>query len=127
MQVIIDASTVTVRLSRWQKIVGLMRDITVARSDVGDVAVVENGVREVMGSGLKIGLRVPWVCYVGRTVSLDRAFVVRRGVPALSFAVRGGRGALASVIVSTPDARALAEQLAPGRVPADGDGRLSEA
>jgi hypothetical protein len=110
MRVIVDERALHVRLSLWQKVLGLMRDITVAREHVGDVRVVENGVGEAMGTGLKIGLRLPWLCYVGRTVRLDRAFVVRRGVPALSIDVRDG-GPLRNVLVSTADAAELAREL----------------
>ncbi len=91
-----------VRLSFWQKVLGLMGNIRVARSDVSDVHVVEDPLRAVIGTGMKAGLRLPGFYYVARTIGLDQAFVVRRGVPALSFAVRnhGNR-----VLVSTPDAR----------------------
>ena len=57
-----------------------------------------------------VGLRLPWLYYVARTIRLDQAFVVRRGVPALSFAVRN-RDPLRSVLVSTPQAVELAQQL----------------
>jgi hypothetical protein len=126
MRVILEPTAVLVRLSRWQKVVGLMRDITVAREHVGAVSVVENGVREAMGTGLKVGLRLPWLCYVGRTIRLDRAFVVRRGVPTLSIDVRDG-GPLTNVLVSTPDAHELARALStPAGEDADGDGSGSQ-
>ena len=90
-------------LSPWQKALGLMKDIRVRAPDVSDVRVVENPLGEVRGSGLKAGVRLPGLYYVARTIRLDRAFVVRRGVPALSFAVRNNEP-LRSVLVSTPDA-----------------------
>jgi hypothetical protein len=99
-----------VLLSRWQKLLGLLGDIKVSRVDVSDVEVVENPVREAMGIGLKVGLRLPWLYYVARTIRLDRAFIVRRGTPALSFAVHN-QGALRRVLVSTPDAQELAQRL----------------
>ena len=110
MRVIVDERTVQVRLSLWERVLGLMRSISVARADVSDVHVVEDPMREAMSSGLKVGLRLPWLRYVARTIRLDRALLVRRGVPALSFAVRN-HGALQHVLVSTPDARELAERL----------------
>jgi hypothetical protein len=110
VRVLVDENSVQVRLTRWQKVLGLMRDIVVARADVRDVEVVEDPVREAMGAGWKVGLRLPWLYYVARTIRLDRAFVVRRGVPALSFAVHG-EGPLEHVIVSTPQAGELAQQL----------------
>jgi hypothetical protein len=101
---------VEVRLSLWQKVLGLLRDIRVARADVSDVRVVDDPLREAMGSGVKVGLRLPWLYYVARTIRLDEAFIVRRGVPALSFTVDNNT-ALRRVLVSTRQADALARQL----------------
>jgi hypothetical protein len=101
---------VEVRLARWQKLLGLLRDIRVARTDVSDVRVVEDPLREAMSSGIKVGLRLPWLYYVARTIHLDEAFIVRRGVPALSFAVDNNT-ALRRVLVSTHEADALVQQL----------------
>jgi hypothetical protein len=110
MRVEVTESSVDVRLAPWQKVLGLLRNISVARGDVSDVRVVDEAVREAMGSGIKIGLRLPWLYYVARTIRLDEVFVVRRGVPALSFAV-SNHGALRRVLVSTPDAPELARRL----------------
>jgi hypothetical protein len=63
-----------------------------------------------MTSGMKAGLRVPWLCYVARTIRLDQAFIVRRGVPGLSLEVHE-HGPLRRVLVSTPDAPELADRL----------------
>jgi hypothetical protein len=87
-----------------------MRSIKVPRTDVSDVQVVEEPVRQATHAGIKVGLRVPGVYYIARTIALDSAFIVRRGVPALSFAVRN-HGALKRVLVSTPEARELAREL----------------
>jgi len=110
MQVLIGEDFVEVRLSRWQKVLGLMRDIRVCRSEISDVCVVAEPVREAMTAGMKVGLRLPWLYFVARTMRLDQVFVVRRRVPALSFAVHGD-GPLRRVLVSTPDAEQLAERL----------------
>jgi hypothetical protein len=101
------------RLAPWQKLLGLMRDVRVARADISDVRVVADPVREAMRSGIKVGLRVPWLCFVARTIRLDEAFVVRRGVPGLSFALEN-EGWLRRVLVSTPEADALARKLRGG-------------
>jgi hypothetical protein len=101
---------VEVLLSRWQKILGLLGDIRVPRADVSDVQVVEDPVRVAMGAGIKVGL--PWFYFVARTIRLDQAFIVRRGIPGLSFAVRNSEP-LTRVLVSTPDAEKLAQQLQP--------------
>jgi hypothetical protein len=101
---------VEVRLAPWQKLLGLMRNIRVARADISDVHVVSDPVREAMRSGIKVGLRLPWLCYIARTIRLDEAFVVRRGVPGLSFAVDNGTP-LHRVLLSTRRAQELAQQL----------------
>jgi hypothetical protein len=110
MRIELTDDAVEVLLARWQKVLGLMRDIRVARADISDVRVVEEPVRAAMGSGIKVGLRLPWLCYVARTIRLDQVFVVWRGVPGLSFAVRG-EGPLRRVLLSTPDAAELAQRL----------------
>jgi len=38
-------------------------------------------VRRATHAGMKVGLRVPGVYYIARTIALDRAFIVRRGIP----------------------------------------------
>lgn len=110
MQVLLTDDAIEVRLSRWQKVLGLMRDIRVARECVSDVRVVSEPVREAMGAGLKFGLRLSWLYFVARTIKLDRAFIVSRRVPALSFAVDDG-GPLKHVLVSTPEAEELAARM----------------
>ena len=110
MRVRLTEDSVEVLFARWEKALGLLGNITVPRADVSDVEVVPEPLREAMSAGMKAGLRLPWFYYVARTIRLDRAFAVRRGVPALSFAVRN-QGALEHVLVSTPDAEALARRL----------------
>ena len=110
MRTRVTSDSVEVLLSPWQKALGLMKDIRVLRSDVSEVRVVDDPLEEVRGTGLKAGLRVPGLYYVARTIRLDRAFVVRRGVPALAFSVHNHEP-LRSVLVSTPDAAELAQTL----------------
>jgi hypothetical protein len=106
----VSEDSVEVLLARWEKVLGLLGNIKVPRADVSDVQVVREPIREVMRTGLKAGLRLPWLYYVARTVRLDEAWLVRRGMPALSFSVRNN-GALRRVVVSTPEADALALRL----------------
>jgi hypothetical protein len=110
MRVEVNEQFVEVRLSLWERILGLLGNITIARSQVTGVEVVEDGVRAAMGQGIKVGLRIPWVRYAARTIALDRAFIVRRGVPALAISI-DGEGRLREVIVSTPEAAELARRL----------------
>jgi hypothetical protein len=106
----VSEDSVEVLLARWEKVLGLLGNIKVPRADVSDVQVVREPIREVMRTGLKAGLRLPWLYYVARTIRLDEAWLVRRGMPALSFSVRNN-GALRRVVVSTPEADALALRL----------------
>jgi hypothetical protein len=110
VRVLLSEETIEIRLSRWQKLLGLMRDIRVERKDVSEVRVVEQPVRAAMAAGMKVGLRLPWLYFVARTIKLDQAFVVSRRVPALSFAVEN-HGPLRRVMVSTPEAPELARRL----------------
>lgn len=113
MQVTIDEHSIRIRLALWQKVLGLMRDIDVPLERADDVGVVEEPVRQVRAAGLMVGLRVPGLYYVARTIRLDEAFIVRRGVPALSFTV-DVEGPLRRVLVSSPEAHELAAALRPG-------------
>ncbi|MGO9489999.1 MAG: hypothetical protein ACLQBB_13360 [Solirubrobacteraceae bacterium] len=120
MRVEVGQDTIEVLLSRWQKVLGLMGDIRVPLRDISDVEVIEEPVREAMATGLKAGLRLPWLYYVARTIRLDEAFLVRRGVPGLSFTVNNHEP-LRRVLVSTPQAQDLARRIgspAPAAPPA---------
>jgi hypothetical protein len=119
MQVRLTEDSIEVLLAPWEKALGLLGNIVVPRADVSEVRVVEDPVREAMMAGMKAGLRLPWLYYVCRTIRLDQAFVVQRGVPGLSFAV-GNRRALRRVLVSTPEAEALARALGGARAGGDG-------
>jgi hypothetical protein len=110
VRVHLSEEKIEIRLSPLEKALGLLRDIRVPRSDLSDVRVVEDPLHDVMRAGLKVGLRLPWLYYVCRSIRLDQAWVVRRGVPALSFAVRN-HGALERVTVSASDAPELARRL----------------
>jgi hypothetical protein len=110
VRVHLSEEKIEIRLAPLEKVLGLLGDIRVPLSEVDDVEVAEDPLREVMRAGLKVGLRLPWLYYVCRTIRLDQAWAVRRGVPALSFAVRG-HGTLKRVTVSTPDALELARRL----------------
>jgi hypothetical protein len=110
MRVHLCEEKIEIRLSLAEKVLGLLGSINVPRADISDVQVVEDPLHDVMRAGLKVGLRLPWLYYVCRSIRLDRAWVVRRGVPALSFAVRN-HGALERVTVSTREACELAQRL----------------
>ena len=113
MLVRVSSEKLEVILSRWQKVLGLMGNIKVARDDVSDVEVIQKPIGGAIRTGMMAGLRVPGVYYVARTIRLDEAWIVRRGVPALAFSVRN-HGALQRVVVSTPEAETLAGELQKG-------------
>lgn len=110
MRLHLSEEKIEIRLTRLEKVLGLMGSISVPLADVSDVQVLEDSLHDVMRSGLKVGLRLPWLYYVCRSIRLDQAWAVRRGVPAISFAVRN-QGALEHVTASSPDARELVERL----------------
>jgi hypothetical protein len=111
VRVHLSEEKIEIRLSPLEKVLGLLGNVRVPLSDVSDVRVVEDPLRDVMRAGLKVGLRLPWLYYVCRSIRLDEVWAVRRGVPAISFAVRN-HDALERVTVSAPDARELARRLA---------------
>jgi hypothetical protein len=106
----VNEQAVEIRLSPWERALGLLRNITVPRSEISDVQVVEDPLAVAFAAGVKVGLRIPGLIFVSRTMRLDEAFIVRRGIPALSFAV-SGQDRLRRVLVSTPDAAELAARL----------------
>lgn len=110
MRVIVGPERLEIRLKAWEKVLGLMGDISVLRGDVSDVELVEDGVREAMRSGLKAGFRVPWLRYVARTISLEEVFLVKRGVPTVAFRI-AGEGRVRRALVSTPEAAEIAREL----------------
>jgi hypothetical protein len=112
VRIIVSEDHVEVRMAPWQKVLGLLRNIRVARADISDVHVVADPVRDAMHSGIKMGLRLPWLCYIARTIRLDEVFVVRRGVPGLSLGVDNG-SALHRVLLSTHQADELVRELQP--------------
>ena len=113
MRVVLHPDRLEVRLALWEKVLGLMRDLSVPREEISGARVEPRGVRAAAGTGLKVGLRLPGVYYVARSITLDRAYIVRRGVPALEFSIRGER-TLRHVLVSAPDAEQIAARLAGG-------------
>jgi hypothetical protein len=113
MLVRLTEETLEVKLARWEKVLGLLGNITVARADVSDVEVLASPMGDALRSGMKAGLRLPGVIYVARSIRLDQAWLVRRGVPALRFSVRN-HGALKRVTVSTSQAEDLARALQEG-------------
>ncbi len=114
VRVEIGPDAVRVKLAWWQKLLGLMRDITIPFSEIDATEVIGDGVRVASRAGMKVGLRLPSLYFVARTMRLDEAFLVRRGVPALSISL-GGDSHLRRVLISSPRADELAEQIEAAR------------
>ncbi len=108
----IDAGHVRITLSLAEKIAGLHGDLDVPRSSVRGAEVVADGLAAARGlraPGLAIPGRVKMGTWRGRR---SRRYVsVRRGVPALALTLRGQR--YDTVLVSVPDAAAVAAALRP--------------
>jgi hypothetical protein len=110
VRVLVNEDSVEVRLAWWEKVASLTRNVRVARADMSDVRVVAQPMREAMRSGMKFGLRLPWIYYLARTIRLDQLFAVRRGLPGLAFSVNDATP-LKKVLVTTPEAEQLARRL----------------
>lgn len=101
----------TVRFTRTEKALGILRDVTVPRSAVTSAALVESW-REVRG--LRVGLGLPGVRALGtwRWRGHTQLVDLRRGVPAVRIGLAGA--AYDEILVSTPDAPRVVAELAAG-------------
>jgi hypothetical protein len=115
MRIALTPEALEIRPAWWQKILGLLGNITIPRANIAEADVIEEPIPEAMHSGIKVGLRLPWFYFVARTIRLDQAFIVRKGIPALEIAV-SGQPPLRRVLVSTFEAQKLADELS-GRAP----------
>ncbi|GAA2644626.1 hypothetical protein GCM10010399_93200 [Dactylosporangium fulvum] len=108
--VTLDADRLRVRLSVAEKVGGLHGDLDIPRDAIVSAEVVEDGLAAVKGLRAP-GLAVPGVTKIGTWLGRGsrRFAVVRRGLPALRITLRGQR--YDTVVVSTPDAAALAGAL----------------
>ena len=104
-------STLSVRLTRFEKIAGLLRDVEVPRSAVRDVEVVPDGLAAARG------LRAPGLGLPGRRKigtwrrPGERSLVsVRRGQPALRIGLVDQR--YDTLVIGADDADSLAKTLA---------------
>lgn len=108
----LSADRLQVRLSAAEKLAGLHRDLDVPRSAVRSVEVLADGLAAAHGlraPGLTLPRLVKMGTWRGRGA---RSFVeVRRGEPALRLTLHGQR--YDTVLVSTPDAAAVAAALQP--------------
>ena len=106
-------TTLTIRLSPVEKLLGLRRDQAVERGAVTDVHVVPDGMAAARG------LRAPGLALPGRrklgtwrSGGATRLVDVRAGEPTLVVRVKGHR--YDELLLSPPDAEALASALSRG-------------
>jgi hypothetical protein len=99
-----------VRFSPGEKVMGLIRDVSVPRSAVTGAAVVQSWRDEVRG--FRVGLGLPRVRLLGtwRWKGHRQLVDLRRGVPAVRVTLRDSR--YDELLLSTPDADVLAAELA---------------
>jgi hypothetical protein len=106
----LTADRLRIRLSLGEKIAGLHGDLDLPRSDIRAAEVVPDGLAAVTGlraPGLAIPGRVKMGTWRGR--GARRFVAVRHGQPTLRLTVRHQR--YDNVLVSTPDAAAIAAAL----------------
>jgi hypothetical protein len=106
---VISGETVTLKLSRAEKIEALHGDIAVPRSAIVGVRVVSNGMAELRGT--RVGTGIPGVLVVGKM--LDRGFrafaVCRAGLPAVVIDLTGQD--FDQLVVTVEDAASVAASL----------------
>ena len=107
-QIHIGSTEVTITFTRLEKILGLVRDLTLPRDAVRSAHLVESW-REVRG--LRIGLGVPRYRLVGRWVLRGPRQLVslKRGVPAVRLVLEGS--SYGEALLSVPDADDVVRRL----------------
>ena len=105
-------TTLTVRLTRGEKIAGLLRDVEVPRSAVRDAEVVPDPLHGMRGLRAP-GLALPGVRKIGtwRRPGERTLVSVRKGRPAVRIRLDGQR--YDTLLVGTDDAASLAAALGP--------------
>lgn len=108
-QVKIDDGRLQVRLTRFEKVAGLLGDLDVPLASVTSAEAVADGLSSLTG------IRAPGLAVPGRRIGTwrgrgaTRFVVLRSGSPALRVRLRGHR--YDELLVATPDAEALAGRL----------------
>ncbi len=106
--------TLTVTLSRSERVLGLLRDLEVPRSAVQSVEVVPDGIAATRGLRAP-GLGVPGIRYIGtwRGRGGKTLVSVRRGQPAVRVRLTAQR--FDTLLLGADDPAAVAGALAPAR------------
>lgn len=109
-QIAVSAHTVSVRFRPWEMLAGLVTNTDIPRDAIVSADWVANGLDAVRGMRAP-GLGLPGTLLIGtwRRLGTKTLVAVRRGEPALVLRLKGQR--YDTIIVSTPDAEALATEL----------------
>jgi hypothetical protein len=107
----VEGNSLVLRFTTFEKIAGLVRDTRVPLSAIRSAALVEDGLAAARGLRAP-GLGLPGIRKLGtwRTLGAKSLVSVRRGVPAVRVTLDSGR--YDTLLVSTPDAAAVAARLA---------------
>jgi hypothetical protein len=112
----LTTASLTVHLSRAERLLGLLRDLSVPLAAITEVDVVPDGVSAVRGLRAP-GLGLPWRRIGTWRRHGERTLVsVRRGQPALRLRLAGQH--FGSVLVAVPDPDGTAAEIARLRSPA---------
>lgn len=108
--VTVRSTDLTITFTRLEKLAGLIRDLTLDRSTVTGVSVVQDGLKAARGLRAP-GLDVPGQRKVGTWRGRGRKTLVslRRGAPVLRLELTGAR--YDEAVLSLPDAEQVAAAL----------------
>jgi hypothetical protein len=105
----LSPSTLAIRLSRWEKVAGFLRDLDVPRDRIRSARAVDDGLAAVRGIRAP-GLALPGVAKIGVWRGRGwRSYVVARRGPALVLELDGAK--YRTVIVSADGVRQAAREL----------------
>jgi hypothetical protein len=110
-EIVLTEETLTVQLTAAEKVAAIRGDLSVPRSAITGVEIVDDAL--AAAHGLRVGLGLPGVRKLGVWISRSgREFVdVRKGQPAIRVLLSGQD--LSSLLLGTDEPQALAAALAP--------------
>ncbi|GAA3928427.1 hypothetical protein GCM10023085_07050 [Actinomadura viridis] len=102
---------VVIEFSWWERPFVLRRTMRLTGAEVDAAEYVDSPMRRRIGP--RAGLWITGLLKIGLFGVTDRSVVsVRRGTPAVEIRLRPGSSKVGSVLISTPDAEALAPRIA---------------
>ena len=107
MNLELDDTRIAVRLSPFEKVAGITRDVVIPLADVREASVDPTPMQSIRGRIL-MGLRIPRRYYIARTLGRPEFWALTDAGPALRLITRDGR----RVTASAPDAAGVAQRIA---------------